>query len=142
GIANRLRKVLPDRTAYAITRAKNIAFQQWIYRQTRTRPDKVKERLLGMVRSELGPDYDVETHFTPRYDPWDQRLCLVPNSDLFAAIRSGQASVVTDQIATFTEHGIELASGEVLEADFVVTATGLQLVSPGEMAFSVDGEPV
>jgi cation diffusion facilitator CzcD-associated flavoprotein CzcO len=142
GIANRLRKVLPDRTAYAITRAKNIAFQQWIYRQTRTHPDKVKQRLLDMVRAELGPDYDVETHFTPRYDPWDQRLCLVPNSDLFEAIRSGKASVVTDQIATFTETGIELASGDVLEADIIVTATGLQMVSPGEMSFFVDGEPV
>jgi len=141
-LANRLRAVLPDRTAYAITRAKNIAFQQWIYHQTRTHPDKVKERLLDMVRKELGPDYDVEKHFTPRYNPWDQRLCLVPNSDLFEAIRSGKASVVTDQIVTFTEHGIELGSGEELEADIIVTATGLQLVTLGEMDFTVDGVPL
>jgi cation diffusion facilitator CzcD-associated flavoprotein CzcO len=142
GVANRLRTVLPDKAAYAVTRAKNIAFQQWIYRQTRTNPDRVKRRLLDMVRAELGPDYDVETHFTPRYDPWDQRLCLVPNSDLFEAIRSGKASVATDQIATFTERGIELESGDELEADIIVTATGLQMVSPGEMAFSVDSEAV
>ena len=111
------------------------------YQQTRTRPDKVKDRLLDMVRKELGPDYDVDTHFTPSYNPWDQRLCLVPNSDLFDAIRSGQASVVTDEIVTFTETGIELASGDVLEADIIVTATGLQLVTLGEMDFVVDGEP-
>ena len=96
----------------------------------------------GMVRKELGPDYDVDTHFTPSYNPWDQRLCLVPNSDLFEAIRSGKASVVTDEIVTFTETGIELASGEELEADIIVTATGLQLVTLGEMDFVVDGEPV
>ena len=140
-LANRLRKVLPERTAYAITRAKNIAFQQWIYHQTRTNPERVKQRLLDMVRKEL-PGFDVEKHFTPTYDPWDQRLCLVPNSDLFEAIRSGKASVVTDQIVTFTETGIELASGETLDADIIVTATGLQLVTLGEMDFTVDGQPV
>jgi monooxygenase len=142
GIAVKLGKVLPDKAAYAVTRAKNIAFQQWIYKQTRTNPDKVKDRLLQMVRKELGPDYDVEKHFTPTYDPWDQRLCLVPNSDLFESIRSGRASVVTDQIATFTETGIELASGEVLEADIIITATGLQMVTLGEMDFTVDSEPL
>ena len=141
-VANALRAVLPEKTAYHLTRTKNVALQQWIYQQTRTQPDKVRTRLLDMVRNELGPDYDVDTHFTPRYDPWDQRLCLVPNGDLFAAIRSGRASVVTDEIVRFTEQGIELASGEVLEADIIVTATGLQLVTLGEMDFVVDGEPV
>ena len=141
-IANALRKVLPERWAYAITRWKNVALQQLLYRRTRTHPAKVKEKLLEMVRKELGPDYDVETHFTPRYGPWDQRLCLVPNSDLFAAIRSGKASVVTDRIACFTEKGIRLQSGRELEADVVVTATGLELVVLGEMEFSVDGAPV
>ena len=88
------------------------------------------------------PDYDVETHFTPRYNPWDQRLCLVPNSDMFEAIRSGKASVVTDLIDSFTETGIRLKSGKVLDADIIVTATGLNLVVLGEMQFSVDGAPV
>jgi len=141
-IANALRKVLPARWAYAITRWKNVGMQQFLYRRTRTHPDKVKQKLLELVRKELGPDYDVETHFTPRYNPWDQRLCLVPNSDLFAAIRSGKASVVTDQIERFTETGIELTSGKTLDADIVVTATGLNLVVLGEMQFVVDGEPV
>ncbi len=141
-MANRLRRVLPDRAAYALTRAKNIAFQQLVYRRTRTDPDAVRAKLLELVRQELGPDYDVDTHFTPTYDPWDQRLCLVPNGDLFEAIRSGRATVVTDQVETFTESGIRLASGAELEADLVVTATGLQLVTLGEMDFTVDGEPL
>jgi len=141
-VANALRAVLPEKAAYRLTRAKNVALQQWIYQRTRTQPDKVRARLLDLVRQELGPDYDVDTHFTPRYDPWDQRLCLVPNGDLFEAIRSGRASVVTDEIVRFTESGIQLASGEVLDADIIVTATGLQLVTLGEMDFVVDGEPV
>jgi len=87
-IANALRKVLPARWAYAITRWKNVGMQQFLYRRTRTHPDKVKQKLLELVRKELGPDYDVETHFTPRYNPWDQRLCLVPNSDLFGTRQS------------------------------------------------------
>ena len=141
-LANTMRKVLPEPLAYELTRTKNVALQQFFYKQTRVRPDKVKVRLIDLVRKELGPDYDVDRHFTPTYNPWDQRLCLVPNSDLFESIRSGKASVVTDRIERFTETGIELASGEVLEADIVVTATGLQLVTLGEMDFVVDGEPV
>jgi monooxygenase len=141
-IANALRKVLPEKWAYAITRRKNVALQQFLYRRTRTHPAKVKEKLLDLVRKELGPDYDVETHFTPTYNPWDQRLCLVPNSDLFEAIRSGKASVVTDRIERFTETGIRLVSGKELDADIVVTATGLNLVVLGEMEFIVDGAPV
>ena len=141
-IANVLRKVLPASWAYGLTRWKNVAFGQFMYRQTRTRPLKVKKRLIDMVRKELGPDYDVETHFTPKYNPWDQRLCLVPNSDLFEAIRSGKASVVTDEIEGFSEKGIKLKSGKELEADIVITATGLNLVVLGEMQFSVDGAPI
>ncbi|MDP2293485.1 MAG: NAD(P)/FAD-dependent oxidoreductase [Actinomycetota bacterium] len=141
-VANALRKVLPDKVAYTITRKKNVAFQQMIYRRTRTSPEKVKATLLKRVRKELGPDYDVAKHFTPSYNPWDQRLCLVPNSDLFKAIKSGKASVVTDHIDTFTTTGIRLQSGEELAADIVVTATGLELVTLGEMEFAVDGEPV
>jgi monooxygenase len=140
-LANRLRKLLPERWAYAVTRWKNVTLQQFFYRRTRSRPDKVKAMLLNAVRKELSPDY-VEAHFTPSYNPWDQRLCLVPNSDLFAAIRSGKAEVVTDHIDTFTETGIKLKSGAELEADVIVTATGLELVVLGEMSFTMDGAPV
>jgi len=141
-IANFLGWILPRKWAYAITRWKNIGFQQWIYGQTRVRPDTVKRILLRRVRKELGEDYDVEKHFSPSYNPWDQRLCLVPNSDLFAAIRSGKASVVTDQIEMFTENGILLRSGEELEADIIVTATGLDLLVLGGVEFVVDGKRI
>ncbi len=141
-VADVLRRVLPAKAAYAITRRKNTLVQQLLYRRTRTRPEKVRARLLAMVRAELGPDADVDRHFTPSYDPWDQRLCLVPNGDLFEAIRSGRASVVTDHIDTFTETGIRLRSGDELAADLVVTATGLELVTLGEIEVVVDGEPV
>jgi len=141
-IANTLRRFLSEDLAYRITRWKNVGLQQLLYRRTRTHPHKVKQKLLEMVRKELGPTYDVETHFTPKYNPWDQRLCLVPNSDLFKAIRSGKASVVTDTIEGFSEKGIKLTSGKELEADIVVTATGLNLVVLGEMKFAVDGKPV
>ena len=140
--ANRLRRLLPARVAYAITRKKNVLRQGLVYRKTRTQPEKIKNLLIGGVRAGLGPDYDVDTHFTPTYNPWDQRLCLIPDGDLFIAIRSGRASVVTDHIDTFTEDGILLASGEELEADVIVTATGLNLVTLGEMDFVVDGEPI
>ena len=105
-IANTLRKVLPAKAAYAVTRKKNIALQQFIYGQSRTKPARMKANLIKRVRKALGPDYDVATHFTPTYNPWDQRLCLVPNGDLFDAINSGRASVVTDHIDTFTPTGI------------------------------------
>lgn len=141
-IANALRRVLPEKWAYAITRWKNVGLQQFFYGRSRKRPADVKRRLLDMVRKELGADYDVETHFTPRYNPWDQRLCLIPNSDLFKAIRAGRASVVTDQIDCFTERGIRLRSGRELEADIIVTATGLELVILGEIEFRVDGAAV
>jgi cation diffusion facilitator CzcD-associated flavoprotein CzcO len=141
-IANNLRKFLPESLAYGVTRWKNTTLQGLMYRRTRTQPAKIKEMILAGVRAELGPDYDVETHFTPSYNPWDQRLCLVPNSDLFAAIRSGAASVVTDHIETFTSEGIRLKSGQELKADIVVTATGLNMAVMGEASFSVDGAPV
>ncbi len=141
-VANALRAILPEKWAYAITRWKNVALQQYIYRLSRTRPSKVKDALLKAARKELGPDYDIATHFTPRYNPWDQRLCLVPNGDLFEALRSGKASVVTDHIETFTETGLALRSGKTLDADIVVMATGLELVVLGETEFAVDGERV
>ena len=141
-LANFLRKVLPDQVAYNITRAKNTWRQQLVYKRTRTKPDEIKMLLLGGIQLELGGKYPIKKHFLPRYNPWDQRLCLVPNSDFFAAMRSGRASVVTDTIETFTETGILLSSGEHLAADVIVTATGLQLVSLGEAEIYVDGHQV
>jgi cation diffusion facilitator CzcD-associated flavoprotein CzcO len=140
--ANALRKYLPSKIAYAITRLKNTKYQQLVYQRSRTHPDKVKEILLKGVREQLGPDYDIEKDFTPTYNPWDQRLCLAPNGDFFQAMRDGRASVVTDTIDTFDETGIVLSSGEHLDADVIVTATGLQLVTLGEVQFEVDGKPV
>lgn len=140
-IANTLRRVLPGQIAYAITRRKNVALGQWVYGKTRTEPEKVKTKLLDMVRKELG-DEITDAHFTPTYGPWDQRLCLIPNGDLFTAITSGKASVVTDHIDTVTETGIRLRSGAELAADIIITATGLQLVTVGEIDITVDGEPV
>ena len=99
----------------------------YFFNLCRRKPAYAKKLILGGVRAYLGPDYDVDKHFTPRYNPWDQRLCLVPDGDLFLAIRSKKASVVTDQIETFTEKGLKLNSGAELEADLIVTATGLEL---------------
>ena len=141
-IANSLRKVLPEKWAYAITRWKNVGLQQRGYKKTRKKPEKVKKYLVDQVRKQLGPDYDVDTHFTPQYNPWDQRLCLIPNDDLFEAIKSGKASVVTDHISRFTESGILLKSGQTLEADIIVTATGLNMVVLGDIEFTVDGRVV
>jgi cation diffusion facilitator CzcD-associated flavoprotein CzcO len=141
-IANVLRKVLPDKAAYAITRFKNVAFQQWLYSQSMRTPEKVRDKLIGWVRDALGPDYDVDTHFAPRYNPWEQRLCLIPNGDLFDAINSGKAEVVTDTIDTFAATGIRLESGRQLDADIIVTATGLDLVVLGSVDFSVDCKPI
>jgi len=141
-VANLLRKFLPQRTAYAITRWKNVSFQQMVYKKSRTAPEKVKKKILALVVKELGPDYDVGTHFTPLYNPWDQRLCVVPNSDLFKSIRSGKTEMVTDHIDTFTERGLRLQSGRELEADIIVTATGLNLQVLGGVQFTVDDRPV
>jgi cation diffusion facilitator CzcD-associated flavoprotein CzcO len=141
-IANTLRKFLPESWAYAITRWKNVALSQFVYRRSRKQPEKLKQQLLGMVRKELGDDYDVEKHFTPRYNPWDQRLCLVPNADLFKSIRAGKTVMVTDQIKGFNAQGIELLSGEQVQADIIVTATGLTLQVLGGAQFSKNGQPL
>ena len=140
--ANRLRRYLPSRLAYGITRWKNVLRGVAVYRRCQTQPDKVAQLIVGGVKAWLGPDYDVAKHFTPKYKPWDQRLCLVPDGDLFKAIRAGKASVVTEQIETFTETGIKLQSGEELPADLIVTATGLDLQVLGNLALSVDGNRV
>ena len=141
-IANFLRKVLPAKAAYAITRWKNVRIQQFTFRLARKRPALARRVLLKWVRDQLGPDFDVEKHFSPSYNPWEQRLCLVPNGDLFDAIGSGKASVVTDTIDTFTETGIRLDSGEELEADIIVAATGLKLEVLGGVEFEVDSQLV
>lgn len=136
------RRLLPESLAYRLVRWKNIRMQEYIYRQSRKRPEKLKRKLLKRVRKALGPEFDVETHFTPSYNPWDQRLCLVPNDDLFEAIKSGKASVQTGAIERFTESGVQLESGELLPADIIVTATGLRLLAVGGIELSVDGKPV
>jgi monooxygenase len=114
----------------------------WFFNLSRSKPERVKKKLLSEVRRLLGPDYDVEKHFTPKYNPWDQRLCLVPDDDLFDAVRTGSASVVTDHIETFTETGIKLKSGEELEADIIVTATGLNILFAAGIDATVDGRKI
>lgn len=141
-IANFLRKLLPARAAYAMVRWKNVLIGMYFYGLARRRPDYMRQGILNLVRKELGPKYDVEKHFSPRYNPWDQRLCLVPDSDLFATIRAGKASIVTDEIETFTETGLRLRSGNEIEADIIVTATGLRLKLLGGTQIVVDGAPV
>ena len=141
-IANALRKILPESIAYSITRAKNVFFQHYFYKKTRTNPERVKKYLLGNVRKNLGPDYDIDKHFTPDYNPWDQRVCLIPNGDLYEAINAGKASVVTDHIDRITKGGIRLASGKELDADIIIVATGLSLKLLGGTQFSVDSNPV
>lgn len=140
-IANVLKAILPAQLAYDIVRWKNVTFGQWFYKQTRERPGKVREQLLKRLAKLLPADYDLETHFTPGYNPWDQRLCLVPDADLFTAIKAGTASIVTDQIERFEAAGIRLKSGRLLSADIIVTATGLKLEAVGGMAITVDGIP-
>ncbi|MCC8981910.1 flavin-containing monooxygenase [Bradyrhizobium acaciae] len=141
-VANWLRARLPAKLAYGITRWKNVLLGMYFYRLCKRDPERVKKLILGGVRHALGPDYDIATHFTPRYNPWDQRLCLVPNGDLFQSLRSGASSVVTDRIETFTPSGIKLKSGNVLDADVVVTATGLDLQVLGGLEIKVDGAAV
>ena len=138
-VANVLRAVLPRRLAYRLTRWKNTRLQAWLYRRTRRQPAKVRQLLLDRARRELGDSVDL-AHFTPRYDPWDQRLCLVPDSDLFRALRSGRARVVTDHLDTLTATGARLASGEHIDADIIVSATGLELQLMGGIDIRVDGE--
>jgi cation diffusion facilitator CzcD-associated flavoprotein CzcO len=142
GMANWLRRHFPAMFAYGITRWKRVLLQQYFFNLCRRRPAYAKKLILGGVRAYLGPDYDVDRHFTPRYNPWEQRMCLVPDADLFTAIRRKKASVVTDQIETFTEKGLQLKSGAELEADLIVTATGLDLEILSGVQLTVDGKAV
>ena len=141
-MANFLRRHLPAKVAYSIVRWRNILLGMYFYRLSRRSPERIKKWIAKGVQQALGSDYDTATHFTPRYNPWDQRMCLVPDGDLFEAIKSGKASVVTDGIDTVTESGIKLRGGRELEADIIVTATGLNLVAFGEIRISVDGRPI
>ena len=142
GLKRRLTSVVGERASYAVTRWKNITLQAALYRLSRRRPGLVRRLVRRTNVGLLPPGYAVDTHFNPSYDPWDQRMCLVPDGDLFHAIRRGQASVVTDRIRTFTETGLELESGERLDADLVVTATGLNVRIFGGAELTVDGEVV
>jgi monooxygenase len=142
GIADFLRRHLPARLAYSIVRWKNVLRATFFFQLSRRRPEFVKRLIRNWQEQSLPDGFDIDTHFTPRYNPWDQRLCLVPDGDLFAALSSGKASLVTDQIATFTEDGVKLASGQELEADIVVTATGLKVQLFGGMEVAIDGREV
>jgi cation diffusion facilitator CzcD-associated flavoprotein CzcO len=141
-VASLLNRLLGHDRAYPIIRRKNIAQQRAIYKACKRFPKLARRLLLADVRRRLPKGYDVDTHFGPRYDPWDQRLCMVPNGDLFTALSSGRASVVTDRIARFTPTGIQLESGAELEADIVVTATGLTMQPMGGIELRVDDRPV
>jgi len=141
GIANFLRKIMPETWAYAVTRFKNIRMQNLVFKRAQSHPDKVKQFLSTKIKEALGEKYD-EAAFTPPYNPWDQRLCLVPDGDFFNAIRDDKAAVVTGHIDRFDETGIVLKSGEHIDADIIITATGLNLTLAGKVAVSVDGAPV
>ncbi len=141
-IANLLRRLLPWNAAHRLVRWKNILVSLGIYQLSRRAPNLARRLLRDGAAKNLPQGYEVDKHFNPRYQPWDQRLCLVPDSDLFNAIREGRASVVTDHIDSFTERGIRLQSGKELEADIIVTATGLQMLALGAVRLTVDGKPI
>lgn len=139
-ISNKLREYLPEKLVYRLARTRNIAFSLGFYKASRRYPKKIRELLLAQVKRQVGPDFDMK-HFTPKYNPWDERLCAVPNGDMFRVLRKGKASVVTDHIDRFTEKGIRLQSGKELEADVIITATGLNVQILGGIALNVDGQP-
>jgi monooxygenase len=140
-VANNLRRFLPEKLAYAITRAKNIFLADLMFKRARNQPERVKAFLTKQTRKLLGSNYNA-ADFTPPYNPWEQRLCLIPDADFFEAINQGKSSIVTDHIDSFDATGIKLKSGKHLDADVIVTATGLELTFGGKIAFSVDGQPV
>ena len=141
-MANWLRRRLPPMLAYGIVRWRNVLMGMYLFRTARSKPEKMKAFIVDQVRKELGPNYDVDRHFTPRYKPWDQRMCLVPDGDLFQSINRGKASVVTDAIDTFDKTGIRLKSGDHIDADIVVSATGLELQFAGGTEIHVDGKHI
>ena len=139
-ISVQLRRFLPEKVVYRMARARNVALQAGVYKLSKSRPKLVRRALLGLVKKQLGEGADM-THFTPSYNPWDERLCAVPDGDLFKVIRRGKASVVTDHIETFTKTGIRLKSGKELQADIIISATGLSLQLLGGVEVAVDGKP-
>jgi monooxygenase len=141
GFANFLRRIMPDTWAYRLTRFKNVRLQNFAFKYARRKPEKMKEKLLKPLRETLGERMN-NTDFQPPYNPWEQRLCLVPDNDLFEAMNDGRADVVTDHIERFTETGIQLTSGKHLDADIIITATGLKLAVAGKIAVTVDGQPI
>jgi cation diffusion facilitator CzcD-associated flavoprotein CzcO len=125
-----------------VTRWKNVLLGMLFYNLCRRSPERMKQKIIQLVKDEIGATCDVDRDFTPRYNPWDQRLCLVPNGDLFQVLKQGKAAVVTDHIETFTEQGLQLRSGKQLPADLIVTATGLNLQVLGNLQLTVDGQPI
>jgi cation diffusion facilitator CzcD-associated flavoprotein CzcO len=141
-VARLIRRILPTRAAYSLLRWKNVLLQMAVFQLSRRRPRLVKALIRKGVERRLPPGYDVDEHFDPPYNPWDQRMCLVPDGDLFEALGDGSASIVTDRIRSFTETGLVLESGAELEADVIVTATGLNLIPLGGLELAVDGAEV
>jgi len=138
-VSQKLRRWFPEQLAYDLTRWKNVTAQAMLFQLSRRFPNYVKKLIRKVVHGWMGDDFAIDTHFNPSYKPWDQRLCLVPNGDLFRSLRKGTSSIVTDHIERFTENGIQLKSGETLEADIIITATGLELLLLGGLKLKVDG---
>jgi cation diffusion facilitator CzcD-associated flavoprotein CzcO len=141
-INTRLKKVLPAKLAYFLTRWKNILLTSFFFFMSRKYPERTKTRVIEMVKEELGEEYDVEKHFTPSYKPWDQRMCLVPDGDLFNALKDKSATVVTDHIEKFTNEGILLKSGTELKADIIISATGIELNVLNDIKVCIDGRDI
>jgi cation diffusion facilitator CzcD-associated flavoprotein CzcO len=141
-MAEWLRRRLPRRAAYQVVRWKNVGLMTLSYQLSRRRPELMKSLIRRGAQRQLPDGYDVDIHFRPPYDPWDQRMCVVPDGDLFAAVSAGRASIVTDEVQTFTERGLALRSGTELDADVIVTATGLRMLALGGIGLTVDGAPV
>jgi cation diffusion facilitator CzcD-associated flavoprotein CzcO len=141
-VAKRLGQWLPARITHAAVRWKNILLQMYLYRLSRRKPKAVRAQIIKLAQAEVGPQFNAADYFNPRYEPWDQRMCVVPDGDLFAAMRRGQASIVNGEIETFTETGLRLTSGQDIAADVIVTATGLKMRLMGGIAIEVDGAPV
>ncbi len=141
-VAGKLAGKLSDKTVYSVVRWKNILRGLWMYQLSQRKPELMKKLVRGELEKALPEGFDIDTHFTPPYDPWDQRFCVVPDGDMFESLKKGTASVVTGQIDRFVPEGVRLVSGEVVEADVVVTATGLQMLAVGGLEITVDGSPV
>jgi monooxygenase len=140
--ADGLRRVLPWRWAYKLSRVKNVLLGIYLYNVSQRKPDRIRQYLRKLALDELGPDFDVDTHFNPSYGPWDQRLCLIPDGDLFRSLKEGRASIVTDHVERFTPTGIRTRSGRQIDADIIVPATGLQVQFGGGMNVTIDGTPL